>query len=408
MQRRDFFTKMGLVGAGTAAFTMAPGRELHLISSTGKKGETPTPRADLVRHARRILEQNLLERGETFVVATPRGGYDQEYVAALLTAAGNIGANGMHVAVVAQPTENGELESALTPLHWDVYRAADFLITSSFGAPEDLPGPATAYGAKVGDHEYRTDFESVSCTDCSTRWLQMGPFFSVPKQKEYFPTQERKQLTVEGARLLDQTRGTLRVTSAAGSDWSCSMEGRPGHAQYGIADVPGKWDNFGYGCVACGPVEDSAEGVLVLEPGDIVKDRWPHVLDEEIRLTFEGGYVTEIEGGKRARGFQQLLDSYDDPEAYGTSHFGWGTHKKTHLKTGSEDEIGHYHHNKAGSLLFALGMNFGHGLGGEQMGYSGLGQTQRRAPNHTHFAMFNANCFVEGQQVVEEGELLMG
>ena len=287
----------------------------------------------------------------------------------------------------------------MTAWHWELYAGADLLITSNLGNAAGIPGASTAYNAKVGNHPYRTDHEYINREGSKTRWLQLGG--SLARQRRYMPTEERKQRTLRGARLLDETRGEVRVTSDAGTDWRFSMVGRPGHAQYGIADTAGRWDNFGYGCVACAPIEDSAEGELVLQAGDIVTDLYPKVLDDSIKLTFRAGYVTKVEGGRRARQFEELLASYNSAESYGTSHFGWGTHEATRL-TGVDD-IGHYHHNTIGSLLYALGMNFGHGVGGRGAGYSGLGMSTRVAPNHTHFTMFNCDVYVGGQKVVDRG-----
>jgi hypothetical protein len=368
----------------------------------------PDPSALLLAHCRRILEQNLLTAGETFVLATPMV-YDVDYMQAMLVAASEIGATGMQVAVISHPPHEdedlGNLGAppgyALTAVHWDLYAQADLLITTRLGATPGLPAPQTAYGVKVGNHSYKTDHDYINHGGSKTRWLQLG--YDLERQQRYFPTAERRERTLRGAILLDETRGELGVTSDAGSDWRCSMEGRPGHAQYGIADFPGRWDNFGYGCVACMPQEDSAEGVLVLQPGDMVTSLFPQILDEQIRLTFEGGYVTEIEGGKRARQFQALLESYDHPESFGLSHWGYGTHESTEL-TGSGD-IGNYHHNRIGSLLYSLGMNFGHGTGGKETGYSGSGDSTRKAPNHTHFAMFNCNSTVAGRQIIDRGHL---
>ena len=85
--------------------------------------------------------------------------------------------------------------------------------------------------------------------------------------RQYFPTSARQPITVDGAKILKTKE--IRITSASGSDFTCKKERRPGHAQSGIADAPGSWDNFGFGCSACAPEEYSAEGKLAYEPDDI-------------------------------------------------------------------------------------------------------------------------------------------
>ena len=398
MRRMRFVRTLAAAGAGA---TLAPRAAVagEYVTTTDDLNVLPEPSSVLVAHCKKILEQNLLKTGETFVIATTSV-YDQDYVLAMLVAAGEIGASGAHLAVFPK-IDGNQYESGLTAWHWEAYAGADLLITSSLGNSPGVPASQTAYESKVGDHPYRTDLEYINRPGSKTRWLQLG--YDLGRQRRYFPTAERRDRTRRGAILLDQTRGELRVTSDAGTDWRCSMQGRPGHAQYGIADVGGRWDNFGYGCVACMPQEDSAEGVLVLQPGDIITSIYPQVLEEPIRLNFSGGYVTEIEGRKRATQFQNLLASYGSPESFGLSHFGWGTHEATEL-TGPDD-IGHYHHNKIGSLLYSLGMNFGHGLGGPETGYSGGGASTRIAPNHSHFAMFGCDVYVAGQQHIDRGRV---
>lgn len=370
------------------------------------------PSASLVSHARRILQQNLLKAGETVVIATPYL-YDPDYTLALLVAAGEIGARGAQVVVVPGldvttppvPMEP-DRRNGLTPWHYDLYATADLLITTSMGAPPGTPGPSTSYYIKVGNHPYTSDGDLLNRPGSKTRWLQLG--FPVHLQRRYFPTADRRKRTLDGAILLDKTT-TIRFTSPHGTNLTCTKRGRPGHAQYGIADYPGRWDNFGYGCVACMPNEDSAEGVLQLVPGDIITNLVPQIITEPVKLTFKGGYVTSVEGPGRTAGlFQNLLAGFRHKEAFGLSHAGWGTHERSEIGTGSGQEISHYHHNAPGSLLFALGMNAAHGTGGAETGYSGSGASTRVAPNHTHFAMFGCTVQLDNQRIIDNGQLLMG
>ncbi len=392
MKRRDFAKTMAAVGAGSALGPLAT--SASPVATTDDLNALPEPSGLLVGHCKKILEQNLLRAGETFVVATPMV-FDHEYFLAMLVAAGEIGATGAHLTVFPKISGN-EYQPGLTDWHWQTYAGADLLITSSIGNAPGVPGAATAYNAKVGDHPYRTDFELINRAGAKTRWLALGG--DVGWQRRYFPTRERRERTLRGAILCDNTGGPFRVTSDAGTDWSCTKQGRPGHAQYGIADMGGRWDNFGYGCVAFMPNEDSAEGTLVLQPGDLVNHLYPQVLDESIKLTFEGGYITKVEGGKRATEFDAGLASYNNPESYGLGHYGWGTHEASRLR-----DFGHYAHNHLGSHLFALGMNYGHGLGGKGTGYSGSGASTRIAPNHSHFTMFGCDSYVAGQKTIEKG-----
>ena len=408
MRRREFLNTVGAVGAGSTLAGLAA-CESKVVATTDDLNALPDPSSELVTHATRILKQNLLKAGETFVIATPMV-YDQDLLLAMLVAASEIKATGLHAAIISHPVPAASGGSrdrrevapgyAVTAMHWDLYAQADLLITSSIGNI-GLPSISSSYLLTVGDHEYRSDHEYINRAGSKTRWLSLGG--NLGKRERYFPTADRRQRTLRGTILLDKAQGELRVTSDAGSDWTCSSKGRPGHAQYGIADVPGRWDNFGYGCVATGPVEDVGEGVLVLQPGDMIPSFTPRILDESITLTWSGGRVQKIEGGRRAREFEAMMASYNAPEAYHIGHFGWGTHENSEML--SDSDLGHYSHNVMGSLLFNIGMNYAHGIGGKEMGYSGLGMTTGIAPNHTHFTMFNCNMYVAGQQIIDRGNL---
>jgi hypothetical protein len=414
MRRREFLNTVGAVGAGTTLAGLAACESDVTNKTTDDLNALPDPSSDLVSHCSRILKQNLLKSGETFVIATPMV-YDPDYLLGMLVAASEIGATGMHAAVISHPVRGPKGNDrrqkpqgyALNKVHWDLYATANLFISTSIGKIPGLPSPTTSYGTTVGDHPYRSDHEFLNRAGSKTRWLSLGK--SVEYQKKFFPTQERKERTMRATILMDEAQGELHVTNAAGTDWTCSTVGRPGHAQYGIADIPGRWDNFGYGCIATGPVEDSAEGVVVLQPGDMIPSftGWAgvksRILEEAITLTFEGGRVRKIEGGGQARQFEAMMASYNAPEAYGIGHFGWGSHENTELN--SESDVSHYSHNVIGGLLFNIGMNYAHGIGGKEMGYSGLGMTTNIAPNHTHFAMENCNLSVNGKQIIDRGHL---
>ena len=397
MERRNFLKAVGAVGAGSAMGAALPHR---LLASTGDLNKMPEADSALVGHTKRILKMCGLKQGEVFALATPYT-YDLGYVTAMLTAAGELGATGAHIAVFPKFTADGVAQTNLSDWHWQCYAQADLLIATNIGNTADSPRAVTAYGAKVGKHPYRTDMEFINRGGSKTRWLDLG--FDMARQKRYFPTEERRERCLRGAKFLDQNRGEIRVTKPDGTDLRMSSTGRPGHAQYGVADFPGKWDNFGYGCVAVGPQENSWEGTLVLAPGDIIVELYPKVLEEPVKLTFKGGYVTNFEGGRRAREFQALISRFNHKESFGGSHFGYGIHENTWLA--SDEDIGHYHHNRIGTLLIALGMNFAHGLGGAETGYSGLGNTTRVAPNHSHFCVHGADVSVGGRKIIEQGRV---
>jgi 2,5-dihydroxypyridine 5,6-dioxygenase len=409
MRRRDFFEVLAIPAVASGLGSSA------VFADTAGAGDV-----DMVGHCRRILEQNLLKAGERLIVATSHQ-YEPEFIGGLLTAGSEIGAVGGHIAVLPRAGEevwfsrDAGASRGLTPWHWDLYASADLLIVASAQAgarvrkkpaySSGLLPVMTSYEAKLGDHPYRTDFERINREGSKTRWLKLGG--PLDMQVKYFPNAERTERTLRAARLVDKAR-EIRVTSASGTDFRARKEGRPAHAQYGIADVPGRWDNFLYGCIVVGPQEYSAEGVVVVEAGDVIQSYPGSIsardmtLTEPMRISFEGGYVTKVEGGKAAARFQDLLASFKDKESFGISHVGFGTHEKA-----ERSDVGFYHHNGMGSILFSLGANHGHGLGGEALKYSGLGMTTRKAPSHSHFAVYRQDFHCDGTKVVEAGKLLL-
>jgi 2,5-dihydroxypyridine 5,6-dioxygenase len=118
---------------------------------------------------------------------------------------------------------------------------------------------------------------------------------------------------------------TLHVTSAAGTDLTADISGSelPITHQWGYVDEPGRWDHWPSGFVACFPHDGSAEGTLVLQPGDALIP-WQRYVREEVRFTVEKGFITEVTGGADAMLLRDYFASWDDPQVWALSHMGWG------------------------------------------------------------------------------------
>jgi hypothetical protein len=107
--------------------------------------------------------------------------------------------------------------------------------------------------------------------------------------------------------LLDQLDGAreLHVRGAAGTDLALRVEGRPF-----LSDAfplgPGDFGNYPGGEVFTAPLEDSAEGVLVADV--TVPYTVEGLVDEPVRMTFEHGRVTAIEGGRAADLLRTLVE----------------------------------------------------------------------------------------------------
>jgi 2,5-dihydroxypyridine 5,6-dioxygenase len=116
----------------------------------------------------------------------------------------------------------------------------------------------------------------------------------------------------------------LRITSPHGSDLCMRVSGRPVLAHYGAADEPARFDFWGGGMVEIAPWEGSAEGTLVLGPGDQVF-HLGRFAEAPVRLVLEAGEVRAIEGGLDARLLERYLRDERDPNAFQLGHVAWGT-----------------------------------------------------------------------------------
>jgi hypothetical protein len=108
-------------------------------------------------------------------------------------------------------------------------------------------------------------------------------------------------------RLLAQVRkaDTIRLRNPAGTDLTMGVAGRPW-----LTDAkplgPGDYGNFPGGEIFCAPLEDSADGTLAADL--TVPYTVEGLVDEPVRLRFEKGRVTAIEGGRAADLLRELVE----------------------------------------------------------------------------------------------------
>ena len=118
---------------------------------------------------------------------------------------------------------------------------------------------------------------------------------------------------------------TLHVTSAAGTDLTADISGEdlPITHQWGYVDEPGRWDHWPSGFVACFPKDRSAQGMIVLQPGDALIP-WQRYVRDTVHIEVKDGFITSIKGGADAALLNDYISAWDDSEAWATSHMGWG------------------------------------------------------------------------------------
>ena len=150
---------------------------------------------------------------------------------------------------------------------------------------------------------------------------------------------------------------TLRFTNRAGTDVTYRI-GYPVKAQYGYVDRPGQWDHWPSGgmVLTCGE-DDGIDGRVVVDRGDILLP-FKQYVQEPIEFAIEAGRITDIRGdGYQAELVRQYMTDFDDPDAYGLSHIGWGLDERAKWAALATDSRGHGMELRAfcGNVLFSTG-----------------------------------------------------
>jgi 2,5-dihydroxypyridine 5,6-dioxygenase len=210
-----------------------------------------------------------------------------------------------------------------------------------------------------------------------------------------FPTLDDKRRCI-AARARFGAAATMRVTSAAGTDFRCALGDFKSRCQYGFADEPGRWDQWPGAFVTSNPNEGSADGIVVLDRGDMLFPMKSYIR-EPIRLTVANGYITAIDGGHDADYLADMLRAYADPEVYAISHLGWGlSHNGFWNALGLYDRAdteGQDGRAFYGNFLFSTGPN-------------NLAGGTRATPCHIDIPMRRCSVLLDDQPVVVDGEVV--
>jgi 2,5-dihydroxypyridine 5,6-dioxygenase len=133
----------------------------------------------------------------------------------------------------------------------------------------------------------------------------------------------------------------------------------------------------------------------VIAPGDILLP-FKDYAREPIEMTVEHGRIVDIRGGVEAELFRDYMESFDDPEAYGISHIGWGLMKEARWSGLATDrrsiqmEVRSFY----GNVLFSTGPN------GE------LGGTNETAC-HLDVPMRGCSLYLDDEPVLVDGDIVV-
>jgi 2,5-dihydroxypyridine 5,6-dioxygenase len=187
----------------------------------------------------------------------------------------------------------------------------------------------------------------------------------------------------------------MRVTSAAGTDLTVSLQGAVCGGNWGYSTRPGTMTHWPGGLALAFPAAGSVHGTLVLAEGD-VNLTFKRYLEKPVQLRIENDYVTRIAGdGLDADLMRSYIAAWGDREAYAVSHLGYGLNRSARWDSmalyDKRDFNGTELRAFAGNFLYSTGAN-------EVAGRHTLG----------HFDLPLRNCTVrlDGTTVVEAGQLL--
>ena len=194
----------------------------------------------------------------------------------------------------------------------------------------------------------------------------------------------------------------VRVVSDAGTDLHYSRGEYPVMAQWGFADEPGHFDHWGGGHLHTFPNEGSANGTVVIQPGDIVILPYCRYVQDAVRLEIRDGFVTRIDGGLDAKLMRDWLEdgkaSDDDRDPYAVSHLGWGLNPQARWYSlalnGDEPE-----RHRAGARVFAGNFLF-------STGPNSQGGGKRTTRGHYDVPMRDCTVMLDGEVIIDKGRIV--
>ena len=187
---------------------------------------------------------------------------------------------------------------------------------------------------------------------------------------------KRKPLVEQLAKTLSDAK-EISIHSPAGTSVTASLRRRKAIANTGVCESRGDSTGVPDIEVYIAPVEDSVEGVAVID-GSISGVGLAHT---PVRLEIVKGIVRRISGGAEAAKLRTVLANQDNRRAYQIAEIGIGLNPKAKLRGAIiEDE------SALGTAHFALGDNSG--FGGENY-----------APSHIDMVFKKPTIRLDGEQL---------
>jgi len=206
------------------------------------------------------------------------------------------------------------------------------------------------------------------------------------------PTLELKE-TAKAAVARCRSAKQMRVQSETGTDLTVSMADAATVGVWGWTDRPGTLAHWPGGIVVSFPKAGAVNGHLMYKPGDI-NLTFKRYFDSAVELTIENDYVTNILGsGADAALMRDYFASFGEPEAYATSHVGWGFNPAARYEALTMYDK----RDTNGTELRAVAGNFLYSTGANEF-------AQRFTRGHFDLPMMGCNIELDGVPVVQSGK----
>ncbi len=192
------------------------------------------------------------------------------------------------------------------------------------------------------------------------------------------------------------------VKSAAGTDFRCDLGDMNTTCQYGFSELPGRVDHWGAGHFSTWPNVGTAEGTIVLQPGDCWILPYVRLVEDTVTLSIEKSVIVDIKGKADAFLLRQFMDAHrkhgQDNEPYAVSHLGWGLNPtaiwdQIAVHGNDIERVGGTGRSWPGSFLFSTGPND-----------QGGGTNNTKA--HIDLPMFGCSVWIDGTKVIDTGAIV--
>jgi 2,5-dihydroxypyridine 5,6-dioxygenase len=207
------------------------------------------------------------------------------------------------------------------------------------------------------------------------------------------PKAEHGQRVTLGVQMLREAK-LMRVTSKAGTDLIIDLTDAPCGGTPGFGTTPGAVAHWPGGLCLAFPGKNTVNGRIVMDVGDM-NLTFKTFLTSRIDCTVENDFVTAIKGdGIDALHFREYMEAWEDRNAYGISHVGWGVNPAAKWVSATmydkRDMQAVEFRALPGSFLWSTGANQ----------YAG-----RYTLGHFDLPMRNCTITLDGHTVVKEGVL---